>query len=204
MSILNRERKMKTNRTMQTLLLSSLFVLAACVTININFPAAQATDIADKIVKDIYQGKDEGTSTPDSSFLQQDKPMMIAVLDWLVMPAMADVNATSPDVRRIQAQLKQRNADLKSFYTSGAVGLLKNGLLTVKDKSAVGLKLRGKLKKLVKAENADRLALYKAIAAASGHPEWAGKMQSTFAKQWHKNAQAGWWVQDSAGNWKQK
>ena len=184
-----------------------LLLASACVTININFPAAQATDIAEKIVNDIYQGqvKSKAPENPESSALSVQPPFLIVLLNSFMQTAHAvDVDASSPDVRRIQAQLKQRTNDLMPFYQNGAVGLTAKGLLTVRDKKAVPLKSKRRLEKWVKADNADRLALYQAIANASGHPEWRGQLQATFAKVWVKNAKAGWWYQTRAGAWKQK
>ena len=193
------------NRIKQAVSLLGIFVLVACVTININFPAAQATDIADKIVNDIYKTKPKQTKSSDSSDRWTSKPLLIVALDWVSSPAHAvDIDASSPEVRRIQAQLKARNGELASFYSSGAVGLTHKGMLTVRDKKAVPLKSRAKVKKIVKADNKDRLALYKSIASASGHPEWTGKLQMIFAKKWVENGQAGLWYQDRSGNWKQK
>ena len=47
-------------------------------------------------------------------------------------------------------------------------------------------------------------SLYKAIAAANGHPDWFAQIKSTFAKRWVSNAQAGWWYQSANGSWKKK
>jgi len=194
-------------RRSRSFLTLCLFVLAsACVTININFPAAQATDIAEKIVNDIYQAQPSVTPPePNSSARSIQQPFLIVLLDAFMQTAHAvDVNTSSPEVRRIQAQLKQRASDLMAFYTSGAIGLTSKGLLTVRDKKSIPLKSKQRVDKWVKADNADRLALYKAIAKASGHPEWHGQLQATFAKAWIKNAKSGWWYQSKAGAWTQK
>ena len=196
-----------TRRNRSFLTISLLVLASACVTININFPAAQATDIAEKIVNDIYQGHatPKADKDPESGARFVDPPFLIVLLNHVVQTAHAvDVNASSAEVRRIQAQLKKRTNDLMSFYQSGAIGLTTKGLLTVRNKKAVPLKSKRRVDKWVKADNADRLALYGAIASASGHPEWRGQLQATFAKVWVKNAKPGWWYQTKSGAWKQK
>jgi hypothetical protein len=46
--------------------------------------------------------------------------------------------------------------------------------------------------------------LYTEIARANGHPEWEADIRKTFAGRWIANAPAGWWYQDSGGQWKRK
>ena len=100
--------------------------------------------------------------------------------------------------------MKQRHSSLKDFYESGAIGFTQDGLIAVRELSAVPLKERGQLKNLVQAENADRNQLYKEIALANGHPEWEAEVRTTFSKTWVSNAAKGWWVQNTQGAWVQK
>jgi uncharacterized protein YdbL (DUF1318 family) len=67
----------------------------------------------------------------------------------------------------------------------------------------VPLKDRQGINALVAAENADRNALYKEIAAGNGHPEWRGDIQGTFAGRWIDKAQGGWYYQNDSG-WAKK
>ena len=57
---------------------------------------------------------------------------------------------------------------------------------------------------LVGAENQDRVALYREIAHANGHPDWEGDIRAKFGERWVAKAQAGWWVQDTTGAWRKK
>ena len=50
----------KNNGLLMAILMASS-VLAACVTINIYFPAAAADKVADKIIDDVWQLKKDGT-----------------------------------------------------------------------------------------------------------------------------------------------
>ncbi len=192
-------------------LLSTLFLLTACVTINIYFPSAQAEEAAREMVQDIL-GKDEAKIDGDKeSALQQQLPLYVQVgerlLNFLIPPAHAaapDFNVNTPKIRKIQAQMKKRNASLKQYYAKGAIGFARNALVEIRDSSAIPLKQRSKIKKMVAAENSDRNALYQAIADANGHPEWRSDVQKTYAGIWADEAGKGWWYQNSKGQWKQR
>ncbi|HPX88322.1 MAG TPA: YdbL family protein [Methylophilaceae bacterium] len=117
--------------------------------------------------------------------------------------AAADLEVNTPAITAIKNSMQARHGQLAGFYASGAIGLTKDGLIAVKDATAVPLKDRGALNGLVSAENADRNNLYKEIATANGHPEWQGEIQSTFAGRWIDKAQSGWFYQ-GAGGWVKK
>ncbi len=188
-----------------------LAFLSACVTINIYFPAAQAEQAAEKIVDDIL-GKDKQTqpaADDKGAGLETDvyKRYASAVLTFFVADAQAatpDFNVNTPEIRKLQAAMKQRNTQLKPFYGNGAIGFARDARIAIHDAAAIPLKDRNRAKKLVAAENRDRDALYRAIAAVNGHPEWEKEVRATFARTWVQKADAGWWYQDSSGNWRQK
>jgi uncharacterized protein YdbL (DUF1318 family) len=113
--------------------------------------------------------------------------------------AAADLEINTPAISALQNSMQARHGQLVNFYASGAVGLTKDGLIAVKDASAVPLKDRQSLNSLVAAENADRNKLYKEIAAANAHPEWEAEIRSTFAQRWVQKAQSGWYYQDGSG-----
>ncbi len=191
---------------------AALLVLAACVTINIYFPAAEAREAAEKIVDDIL-GEDAKVPAPvkqdQSMYLKpSEQSYALNLLDLLIPPAQAAAqpkfDADTPVVRKLQASMKQRHGQLKEFYQSGAVGFTQDALVGVRDQSAVPLKQRGQVKNLVDAENNDRNQLYKEIANANGHPEWEKDVRETFGKTWISNAAKGWWYQNSTGAWVQK
>ncbi|MES2579833.1 MAG: YdbL family protein [Pseudomonadota bacterium] len=117
--------------------------------------------------------------------------------------AAADLEVNTPAISAIKNSMQARHPQLNPHYNSGAVGLTTDGLIAVRDATAVPLKDRGGINSLVAAENGDRNALYKEIAAGNGHPEWAGEIRSTFATRWVDKAQSGWYYQ-SAGGWVKK
>jgi len=40
--------------------------------------------------------------------------------------------------------------------------------------------------------------------APNGKPEWEQEIRTTFSQRWIEKAPAGWWVQDTRGNWTRK
>jgi uncharacterized protein len=203
-------------KTLKIAFATALLLLAACVTINIYFPAAEAREAAEKIVDDVL-GKDaKQPATPAPAPGKDDQSMNLhrlqqgyamSLLDILIPPAEAaapNFDADTPLVRKLQAAMKQRNAQLMPFYASGAIGFTQDALLDVHDLSAVPLKQRGQLKNLIAAENNDRNQLYREIARANGHPEWEKDIRATFAKTWIGKASKGWWYQNAKGAWERK
>jgi len=195
--------------------LAMMVFLAACVTINIYFPAAQAEEAAERIVDDIL-GKEQiekqekpATEKKQGASLQRPMLQQLAgnLLDILVPPAHAaqpDFNASSPEVRKLQASMKQRNSALAPHYGSGAVGFTRDALIAVRDAGAIPLRDKNRVQALVRDENRDRNALYRAIAEANGHPEWEPEIRATFARTWVDKASRGWWYQNSGGQWVKK
>ena len=117
--------------------------------------------------------------------------------------AVPDLDVNTPAISAIKNSMQARHSQLAPHYASGAVGLTKDGLIAVRDTTAVPLRGRQGINALVAAENADRNALYKEIAAGNGHPEWRGDIQGTFAGRWIDKAQADWYYQNDSG-WAKK
>jgi uncharacterized protein YdbL (DUF1318 family) len=117
--------------------------------------------------------------------------------------AAADLEINTPAISGLKSSMQARHTQLAALYSSGAVGLTRDGLIAVHDANAVPLKDRQAVNSLVAAENNDRNALYKEIASANGHPEWESEVRSTFAQRWVQKAQGGWWYQDANG-WAKK
>lgn len=186
--------------------------LAACVTINVYFPAAAAEKAADRIIEDIWGP--EKAARPDSkeqsSVVSPTDGVLAAavrgILEFAVPAAhaQADIDISSPAIRALTVSMKDRAADLDPFFASGAIGLTADGLIEIRDANSVPLADRNRLRKLVSDDNADRNALYREIATANGRPEWEADIRGTFADRWVANARAGWYYKTGAGAWKQK
>ena len=190
------------------LLLLPLLFVAACVTINVYFPAEAAERAADRIILDVYGEEREKTPEPQSLFPQDATGMQLAgrLLDWLIAPAQAggaDLSVDSPAIRQLKADMESRHRKLAPYYDGGAIGMTRDGEIEIRDQKPVPLKDRNTVKKLVAQENQDRSALYREIARANGHPEWEADIRQTFARRWVDNAPAGWWYMGKGG-WQQK
>jgi uncharacterized protein YdbL (DUF1318 family) len=195
-------------------MLGMVLFIAACVTINVYFPSAEAEQAADQIIRGVYGEQGGDPAAPDESpapgsYLQlpgNEAPLVIGLLDWLVSPAhaAANINIQSPAIKALRSSMEARFPKLQPFYQSGGVGMTNNGLIKVRDLKAISLRDRKTATTLVADENKDRDALYREIARANGHPEWEADIRATFAKRWIANAPAGWWYQDAGGQWKQK
>ena len=192
----------------------AILLAAACVTINVYFPAAAAEHAADKIIKEVY-GKDEpgqenqqpATNPDQSSTPETEIPHLTgSIINFLIPAAYAqqpDLNISTPGIERLKSLMTERHRHLSPYYDSGAVGMENNGLISIRDDSAIPLRDRNTVKKIVADENRDRNALYAEIAKANGHPEWEEQIRDTFARRWVANAPRGWWYVGSGG-WQQK
>ncbi|HTT08628.1 MAG TPA: YdbL family protein [Gammaproteobacteria bacterium] len=193
--------------------------LAACVTVNVYFPAAAVEQAADRIVKEVYgvkagqQKQQEEKKQEPAGDKRSDaagvsiSARSIAMLDWMIAPALAqapDIDVSSPAINRLKGTMQARHQRLVPFYNSGAVGMTSNGLVALRDPKAVSLKDRGAVSQLVGEENADRNVLYGEIARANGHPEWEREVRTIFDRRWVANAPGGWWFQNANGDWVQK
>lgn len=129
--------------------------------------------------------------------------LMVTLTSVGSVNAAADLDLNTPAISAIKNSMQTRHVQLAAHYVSGAIGLTNDGLIAVRDTSAVPLKDRQGINALVSAENSDRNALYQEIATANGHPEWQGEVRSTFAGRWIDKAQSGWYYQKD-GNWLKK
>lgn len=190
-------------------------VIAACVTINVYFPAAAADKAADQVIEKVTGAG--GTTPPQGNLVparSEPAPLLAAIgaaLDVLVPAAHAQgaekLDVSSPAITRITDSMAQRFNDLRKYFASGAIGLTKDGNIDVRDLNAVALPERAAVKRLVSEDNADRAQLYAEMAKANNHPEWEADIRKSFARRWVENPkglQPGWYYQDDGGAWKQK
>ncbi len=188
----------------------SLLVLAACVTINVYFPAASAERAAEQFVGDVLGEPEQDGLLFDPVEPTQTTLLLAAnsLLDFLLPSAQAqqaEIDINTPQINEIKARMakRQRNS-LSQLFDAGAVGFSADGLVVIRDRSAVSLSERRSLESVVADENRDRRAVYREIAVANGHPEWERDIQEIFAREWAKNARKGWYYQESGGSWRQK
>jgi uncharacterized protein len=199
-----------------------LCLLAACVTVNVYFPAAAAEQAADRIIDTVTSQPggakaDETTpaKTPPNSRLTPTgaQPVLLAaagaLLNLLIPAAQAqaspNLDVSDPQIRAVTASMQQRFGDLKKYFDAGVIGLTADGQVAVRDQNSIALADRAVVARLVTEDNRDRATLYAELAKANKHPEWEPDIRRTFARRWvERGAQPGWYYQDAGGKWVQK
>jgi len=182
------------------------FIVSACVTVNIYFPAAALERAADQIVKETWGAPGQSAPAPAPQSHNRFSPRLLAALSFVsaAHAQEADINVSNPAIRAIKDSIKARSEAIKPYMDRGSIGIAADGLLAIRNTEGLNLKERAETKQLVDAENRDRETLYAEIAKANNiSNESIPKIKSIFAKSWVEQARSGWWIQD-AGNWKKK
>jgi uncharacterized protein len=197
-------------------------LLAACVTVNVYFPAAAVEQAADRFIGNVTgqsdssnpSSKPQNTTAPPQSRHQIEQPTLLLAaignaLELLVPAAHAqgspNIEISTPETRAIEASMAARfQGQLGKYFDSGVVGYTNDGMIAERDSSSVPLTERATVKRLVAEDNRDRAALYAAFAKGNNHPEWEADIRKIFAQRWVALAKAGWYYQDASGAWKQK
>jgi uncharacterized protein YdbL (DUF1318 family) len=197
----------KLMRTQRILIGLLAFAAAACVTVNIYFPAAAVEKAAEQLVDEIRSGVPDAQTKPPADNAPADKPQSRRYFE-LVPAAHAadiDINVSTAAIRGLKASMKARFPRLLGFYRSGVIGEGRDGLLYTRQVDQLSLKERAVVSRLVAEENRDRNALYAEIVRSNrlGNDAVA-KVAAIFARIFRDKAQSGWWIQDDSGNWRKK
>lgn len=198
------------HRSRARLLLPGLLsaALSACVTVNIYFPAPEVREAAEQIVEETWGSPAPAPAAPGPQSRMLRGLLLAAAT--LLSPAEAhaadvDVNVSTASIRALKESMRQRAAQLKPHLASGHVGIGRDGMLVERDASGADLATKAKVRRLVDAENRDREALYREIAAANNYgSERVDDIRRIFAQTWKDKAEPGWWIQDASGAWKRK
>ncbi|MET0584373.1 MAG: YdbL family protein [Candidatus Binatia bacterium] len=192
---------------LKRMIFTLIFLVSACVTVNIYFPAAAVERAADQIVKETWGGPvAPATPVPRPQSRSLFSPNRLLALSFVseAFAQDADINVTNPAIRALKESIKNRSNAIKPYMDRGNIGIARDGLLAIRSADGLNLKERAEVNQLIDAENKDREALYAEIAKANGIPkENIPKIKSIFAKSWIEQAQPGWWIQ-SNGNWQKK
>ncbi|MEN6615202.1 MAG: DUF1318 domain-containing protein [Syntrophorhabdus sp.] len=193
-------------RKLRHLVLGFMIVFAACVTVNIYFPAAAIQKAADAIVDDV-RGIDE-KKQPEPKKNDQ-KSGIIDSIRSLIGPAEAqaqiNIELSTPAIRSLKQAMKDNYPQLKPFYDKGAIGENNMGLLELRDTSALNLKEKADINRYMGQENSNRNALYNEIMKANKlGADSLPKIQKIFANSWRDKSQPGWWIQNDQGGWEKK
>lgn len=187
--------------------------LVSCVTVNIYFPAAAIQKAADQIVDDVRKlPEQKPEQAPEKTPEQpQDKKSLLDHFRFVSLgPAEAqaaavDINVSTPAIRALKASMTNRFPQLQPLYAKGAIGETNTGFVEARDTSALSLKEKADLTRLIDQENADRRALYGEIIKANNlQAAQIGEVQRLFANSWRDKSSPGWWIQQDNGQWVKK
>ena len=188
-------------------LLAFFIISCAAIPVNVYFPTEAVQDAAGKIIDEIQSedGPQNKTSNGDKqSFFQRSVPFRIFGGSTVYADDI-DIDLTTPAIRKLIDSLKARNSAIMQFKDKGAIGETNDGKLAIRDMSSLGGEEIRTIKRLLRAENNDREALYKELAAANKIDlADIDKVKSIFAKTLKSKAKSGHWHHDEKGNWTQK
>lgn len=199
-------------KTAQILSLMTFLAVAACVTVNIYFPAAQVEKAAENIVDDIY-----GTDVQQQQPAKKNKDSS-SLAHFLAFITPSEANAQSVTESDIEG-LKQSNSAIRGlkqtiannhqqlipYYKSGNIGINKSGFLELRNNDGMNIAATAKVRRLISEDNKTRQKLYEEVAASMNIPgSEIQKVTNIFREVWQKKAPSGWWIQDASGNWKKK
>lgn len=187
-------------------------MLAACVTINIYFPAEEVRSAADRIVNEVWGEQQDKTPATQPEPSADAGPS--SLLRILVGPSTAwaavngqDIDISTPQIRAIKNAMKQRTGELRPYLDGGQIGIGRDGLLKVRTLEGLDLRGRGQVQRLVNAENQDRERLYGEIAGEiakdPNRTATPAQVQEVFAESWKSQAASGWYIETGSG-WQRK
>ena len=175
----------------------AVFVALSCVTVNIYFPAAEAQKTAKEIVNEV-----RGVKVVPEKKDQGPQSFMWVGVAHAGEKALEVSNAT---IRALKESIKKRYPKLKPYLARGVLGESLDGYLVFRSTDGLSLKEKAVVRRLMKAENDDRKALYQAVAQALGiDPSQIPRLGRIFAKEWERTAPPGTWVEVKPGEWKRK
>jgi len=188
-------------------LLAFVAINCAVITVNVYFPTEAVEEAAEKIIDEI-QGEDDSQSKTDNSDQQSFFQMVIPFGIFGCSTVYADeldLNLTTPAIRKLVKSMKARNTEIMKFKDKGTIGETNDGMLAIRNMDGLGGEEIRTVKRLLRAENSDREALYKELATANKISlSEVGKIKAVFAKTRKAKARPGHWYQDEKGKWTQK
>jgi uncharacterized protein len=184
----------------------TVLFMAACVTINVYFPAAAIQKAADQIVDDVTGTKDQ--QKPEIK--QNIQSRLSDKLDRINLGpkevyAQADITVSTPAIRSIRESMREVFKQLKPFYIRGNVGENSTGFAETRNTSDLNLKEKADVIRLVDQLNKNRTALYTEIVKANKlDANSLPQIQKIFANSWRNKSQINWWIQNDNGEWEKK
>jgi len=134
------------------------------------------------------------------------KAVVRVIYEQLPDAAVGSLPYRGVDIPRAVKRIRDRFSQIKPFLERGAIGIGSDGLLRMRDAAGLAQEERAALERLIRAENNDRLLVYRGLADQTGHgdeSDWIAYIGETFAAEWIGQAPAGWWYQDAQRRWAQ-
>ena len=179
--------------------------MAACITVNIYFPAPEVRRAAEEIVDETWGAAAAPQPTPGSAPAATQSSWLDVLQPARAAAQEADINISTAAIRALKDSMRDRAPQLKPYLSAGQVGIGNDGLLVVRSLDGVPLNTQATIRRLVEAENRDRRSLYKEIAKANKFgDDRIPDIQRIFAETWIQKAEPGWWVQQANGQWVKK
>jgi uncharacterized protein YdbL (DUF1318 family) len=125
------------------------------------------------------------------------KPLNQSWLNFAETEAYAQ-DGLSPDVEQAALQRKDRRSSLDSWEARGVVGENKSGLVEIRGPNQAD----SAVKDLVRAENADRMIIYRSLARKYNEP--LEQIEKVYAEKLAAQAPSGTPVESLNGEWKIK
>jgi uncharacterized protein YdbL (DUF1318 family) len=180
----------------------ALSLVAACVTVNVYFPAREVEKKAGEIVDDIRLKEPAPAPTSPKSSVG----VFWAYVDnYGLVYAQKESRGSNPVIQALKAQIRERFPRLVPFFQKGGIGEAKNGYIEIRDISGLSANEKNELKALVEAENRDRRTVYLEVAKGMNiTADQMSKVERIFSGKWQNSAEKGWWIQREDGQWVQK
>jgi uncharacterized protein YdbL (DUF1318 family) len=191
--------------------LATTVFLAACVTVNVNFPQEKLEGAAGRIEDMVRSPENPPPAQPSQpkkgpqgsladAFLAALGPAEAAAQGRTV-DVVPDIKVQTPELMRAINSRRGRVGEIDQLKARGCVGETNRGLIEARP----GQGCPGTVGQLVSAENADREFIYRTLMQQNNIPASdAARVHAAFAKANRDRAKPGEWVQQDNGQWVKK
>ena len=178
-----------------------LFILTACVTINIYFPAAEVNKTAQEIVRDVRGSDAADLNKKEPEAKKEPGPVSLNLIGSQAW-AGKELDVSNATIRTLKNRIKSNYPLLRNWLIQGVLGEGYNGFIIMKNEGGLNLKARVEAKRTMEEENSNRRALYAAVAKALDIPaSQTDRIGKIFAKHWQETVPRGTWVEKAPGKW---
>lgn len=223
-----------TRKPVLTVIIAAALAAAACVTINVYFPAAAIKDLSKQIEEEVRkeaatqqqestkpgetapaapqgqpapsQGQAPGAASEGAGTGTGALSSLLGITPAYAQAGIAQPEISNPAIRKIIESRAARVAPINDYKARGVIGENNGALIEARSLDSLpDLKARAEVGRLVKAENTDREELFREIAAAKKVAAAdLPKIRETYASTLREQARPGDWIQMPDGAWKQK